>query len=91
MNKTQLVERIAQKADISKVKADAALKATFEAIQESLEKGDEVTLIGFGSFKVSHRAARTRRNPKTGEEIQIAASKLPTFKAGKALKEAVNP
>jgi len=90
MNKTQLVEHIAQKADISKTKADEALKVTLEAIQESLSNGDDVTLIGFGTFKVSQRAARTGRNPKTGEEIQIAASKLPTFKAGKALKDAVN-
>jgi len=90
MNKTQLVEHMAQKADISKAKADEALKVTLEAIQESLANGDEVTLIGFGTFKVNHRAARTGRNPKTGEALQIAASKVPTFKAGKALKDAVN-
>lgn len=90
MNKTQLVELIAQKTDISKAKANEALKAALEGIQESLVNGEDVALLGFGTFKVSQRAARTGRNPKTGEEIQIAASKLPTFKAGKALKDAVN-
>lgn len=91
MNKQQLVDHISQSADISKAKADAVLKVTLEAIQETLVSGDEVTLIGFGTFKVNERAARTGRNPKTGEAIEIAASKVPAFKPGKALKEAVNP
>ncbi|MCE7732506.1 HU family DNA-binding protein [Vibrio campbellii] len=91
MNKSQLVEHIAQTADISKAKADAALNAIIEGISDTLSSGDEVALIGFGTFKVNQRAARTGRNPKTGEEIQISAAKVPAFKAGKALKEAVNP
>jgi nucleoid DNA-binding protein len=91
MNKSQLVEHIAQTADISKAKADAALNAIIEGISDTLSSGDEVVLIGFGTFKVNQRAARTGRNPKTGEEIQISAANVPAFKAGKALKEAVNP
>lgn len=91
MNKSQLVEHIAQTADISKAKADAALNAIIEGISDTLLSGDEVALIGFGTFKVNQRAARTGRNPKTGEEIQISAANVPAFKAGKALKEAVNP
>ncbi|CAH1526085.1 DNA-binding protein HU-beta [Vibrio owensii] len=90
MNKSQLVEHIAQTADISKAKADAALNAIIEGISDTLSSGDEVALIGFGTFKVNQRAARTGRNPKTGEEIQISAANVPAFKAGKALKEAVN-
>ena len=91
MNKTQMVEHIAESADLSKAKADAALNAFIQGVSGALSDGDEVALIGFGTFKVSERAARTGRNPKTGEEIQIAASKAPAFKAGKALKEALNP
>jgi nucleoid DNA-binding protein len=91
MNKSQLVEHITQTADISKAKADAALNAIIEGISDTLSSGDEVALIGFGTFKVNQRAARTGRNPKTGEEIQISAANVPAFKAGKALKEAVNP
>ena len=91
MNKTQMVEHIAESADLSKAKADAALNAFIQGVSGALSDGDEVTLIGFGTFKVSERAARTGRNPKTGEVIQIAASKAPAFKAGKALKEALNP
>ncbi len=90
MNKSQLVDHIAQTVDISKTKADAALNAIIEGISETLSNGDEVALIGFGTFKVNERAARTGRNPRTGEEIQIAAAKVPAFKAGKALKDAVN-
>jgi len=90
MNKSQLVEHIAQTADLSKAQAEHALKATLNGISDALASGDEVAFVGFGTFKVSERAARTGRNPKTGEEIQIAASKTPTFKAGKALKDAVN-
>ncbi|MGR5160071.1 HU family DNA-binding protein [Vibrio owensii] len=91
MNKSQLVEHIAQTADISKAKADAAVNAIIEGISDTLSSGDEVSLIGFGTFKVNQRAARTGRNPKTGEELQISAANVPAFKAGKALKEAVNP
>lgn len=90
MNKTTLAEQISAKADMSKAQAKAALEATLEAITESLKNGEEVSLVGFGTFKVNERAARTGRNPKTGEEIQIAAAKVPAFKAGKALKEACN-
>ena len=90
MNKSQLVDHIAQTADISKAKADAALNAIIEGISDTLSSGDEVALIGFGTFKVNQRAARTGRNPKTGEEIQISAANVPAFKAGKALKDAVN-
>ena len=89
MNKTQLIDQIAEKADLSKASAKAALEATIEAITETLAKEEEVALVGFGTFKISHRAARTGRNPKTGDEIQIAAAKVPAFKAGKALKDAV--
>lgn len=90
MNKADLIEVVANKADLSKVAAAAALDATLEAITKSLKKGDPVTLVGFGTFLVSKRAARKGRNPRTGAEIKIAASKNPRFKAGKALKDAVN-
>ncbi|GAM58887.1 DNA-binding protein HU-alpha [Vibrio ishigakensis] len=90
MNKTQLIDAIAEKADLSKAQAKAALEATLEGVTEALKEGDQVQLIGFGTFKVSHRSARTGRNPKTGEEIQIAAANVPAFTAGKALKDSVN-
>jgi nucleoid DNA-binding protein len=90
MNKSQLVEHIAHTADISKAKADAALSAVLEGITDALSNADEVALIGFGIFKVNERAAHTGRNPRTGEKIQIAAAKVPAFKASKALKEVVN-
>ena len=86
----QLVKHIAQCADISNKDADLALSAMLQGITETMAQGEEVSLVGFGTFKVSERDARTGRNPKTGEEIQIAASKVPAFKAGKGLKEAVN-
>ena len=89
MNKTELIDAIAAKAELSKKDAKAALEATLEAISGSLKKGEPVQLIGFGTFKVNERAARTGRNPKTGEEIKIAAAKLPAFVAGKALKDAL--
>nr|WP_086938917.1 nucleoid-associated protein HU-alpha [Thaumasiovibrio occultus] len=89
MNKTQLIDLIAEKADLSKAQAKAALEATLNGVTESLKDGDPVQLIGFGTFKVSHRAARTGRNPQTGKEIQIAAANVPAFVAGKALKDAV--
>ncbi|MBY5945313.1 nucleoid-associated protein HU-beta [Photobacterium rosenbergii] len=90
MNKTQLVDKIAENADISKASAGRALDAFIDAVSESLKDGDQVALVGFGTFSVRERAARTGRNPQTGEEIQIAAAKVPGFKAGKALKDSVN-
>ncbi|AAW86892.1 MULTISPECIES: HU family DNA-binding protein [Aliivibrio] len=90
MNKTQLIDAIAEKADLSKAQAKAALEATLEGVTGALKDGEQVQLIGFGTFKVNNRAARTGRNPKTGEEIQIKAAKVPAFVAGKALKESVN-
>lgn len=90
MTKSELIKQIAERAGLTQAKATEALQ-TFEAIVTAeLSKGGEVALVGFGTFKVTDRAARTGRNPQTGAEIQIAASKVPTFKAGKALKEAVN-
>jgi len=90
MNKAELVDAIAASADLSKADAGRALDATIAAITQALKKGDSVSVIGFGSFVVRQRAARTGRNPKTKEEIQIPASNSPVFKAGKALKDAVN-
>jgi DNA-binding protein HU-beta len=90
VNKSQLVDKIAENADVSKASAGRALDAFIEAVTDSLKSGDQVALVGFGTFSVRDRAARTGRNPKTGEEIQIAAAKVPAFKAGKALKEACN-
>jgi nucleoid DNA-binding protein len=90
MNKSELVAHIATSAGLTKAQATAALQAFETSVIDTLANGGEVTLIGFGTFKVTDRAARTGRNPKTGEEIQIAASKVPTFKAGKAFKQAVN-
>ena len=89
MNKSELIDAIAAKANLSKKDAKAALEATLEAVSESLKAGDAVQLIGFGTFKVNERAARTGRNPRTGEEIKIAAAKIPAFVAGKALKDFV--
>ena len=90
MNKTQFVEAVAKKAEISKKDAEAAVNAMTAVVAETLKAGDKVQLIGFGTFEVKARAARTGRNPKTGETIEIAASKTPAFSAGKALKDAVN-
>ena len=89
MNKTELIADVAEKADLSKKDAEAAITATVEAITQALTQGEKVQLVGFGSFEVKTRAARVGRNPKTGEEIPIAEAKLPVFKAGKALKDAV--
>lgn len=89
MNKSELIDAIAQKGGLTKVDAAKALDATIESISEALKTGDTVTLVGFGSFSVKERAARTGRNPKTGEELKIPASKVPSFKAGKGLKDAV--
>ena len=90
MNKTQLVEKIAANADITKADAGRALDAFIDAVTETLKDGDQVSLVGFGTFSVRDRAARTGRNPQTGAEIQIAAAKVPGFKPGKGLKDAVN-
>lgn len=90
MNKQDLVAKVAQKADISKQKAAEAVDAVIDTIKGSLKKGDDVRLVGFGTFSVAKRAATTGRNPRTGEPIKIPASKQPKFKAGKELKAAVN-
>lgn len=90
MNKTELIEAIAASADIPKTTAGKALDAVLDSITNALKSGDSVVLVGFGTFAVKERAARTGRNPKTREEIAIPASKVPGFKAGKALKDAVN-
>ena len=90
MTKVELVSAMAEKANISKKDADAALKAFTEVVAEELKKGEKIQLVGFGTFEVSERAARTGRNPQTGAEMKIAASKAPKFKAGKALKDSIN-
>ncbi|MFT5717285.1 MAG: DNA-binding protein HU-beta [Oleiphilaceae bacterium] len=90
MNKSELIDAIAESADLSKAAAGRAIDAFVESITGALKEGDQVTLIGFGTFSVKDRAARVGRNPQTGAEIQIKASKNPSFKAGKALKDAVN-
>lgn len=90
MNKTELVAAMAAKAEISKKDAEAALKAFTDVVAEELKKGEKIQLVGFGTFEVSERAARTGRNPQTGAEMKIAASKAPKFKAGKALKDSLN-
>ncbi|AMC15937.1 HU family DNA-binding protein [Acinetobacter baumannii] len=90
MNKSELIKHIASTASLTQAQATAALNAFESGITKALATGEDVALIGFGTFTVKERAARTGRNPKTGEEIQIAAAKAPTFKAGKGLKEAVN-
>jgi len=89
MNKSDLVDAVAADAGLTKADATKAVDALFDNISNALKKGDEVRLVGFGTFSVSERAARTGKNPRTGEPIQIAASKQPKFKAGKALKEAL--
>lgn len=88
-NKAELIERVAGKTDLTKKEVTATVDALFEVIQEALSDGEKVQVIGFGNFEVRDRAARKGRNPQTGEEIQIAASKVPAFKPGKALKDAV--
>ncbi len=90
VNKTELIDRIAESADISKADAGRALNAAIDAITSSLKQADPVALVGFGTFTVRDRAARTGRNPQTGAPIQIAAAKVPAFKPGKALKDALN-
>ena len=90
MNKTELIAAVAEKAELSKKDAEAAITATVEAITEALCKDEKVQLVGFGSFEVKKRAARIGRNPKTKESIEIPASVVPVFKAGKALKDSVS-
>lgn len=90
MNKTDLIERVAASAELSKADATKAVEAILDGITSSLKMGDPVTLIGFGTFSVTDRAERTGRNPQTGETITIRAAKTPKFKAGKALKDALN-
>ncbi len=90
MNKSDLVDAIAKSAEISKAAAARALDATVETIKKALKKGDTVSLVGFGTFKVGKRAARNGRNPRTGATIKIKAAKVPKFSAGKGLKDAVN-
>lgn len=90
MNKTELVAAVAEKAEISKKDAEKAVKALIDTITAEMSKGEKVQLVGFGTFEVSERAAREGRNPRSGETVTIAACKSPKFKAGKALKDAVN-
>ena len=90
MNKLELVSAIAEQANLTKKDAEAALKAFVDSVEASLKKGEKVQLVGFGTFDVRERAARVGRNPRTNEEMQIAAAKVPTFKAGKALKDLIN-
>ena len=90
MNKSQLVDKISEGADLSKAAAGRALDSFIEAVGDALKTGDQVSLVGFGTFALRERASRTGRNPQTGATIEIAAAKIPAFKAGKALKDAVN-
>ena len=90
MNKSELIDAIAAATGLTKADAGRALDATTDSIASALQQGNSVSLVGFGTFTVRHRAARTGRNPRTGETIQISASNNPAFKAGKALKDAVN-
>ena len=90
MNKSELIDAIAEKAELSKADAGRALQGLIEAVKDALKKGDDVAVVGFGTFKVRSRAARTGCNPRTNEEIKIPASKVPAFTAGKALKDHVN-
>ncbi len=90
MTKADLVSAMAEKAGLNKTEAEEALKAFIETVTGALKSGDKVALVGFGTFSVGERAARTGQNPQTGQKIEIAAAKVPKFKAGKALKDAVN-
>jgi DNA-binding protein HU-beta len=90
MNKTELINAVAETSGLTKADATKAVDGVFEAITDALKSGDDVRLVGFGTFNVTERKASTGRNPRTGEEIQIAASKQPKFKAGKGLQDAVN-
>ena len=90
MNKTELIAAVAEKTDLSKKDADAAVSAVLGAITDALKAGDKIQLVGFGTFEVRNRAAKQGRNPRTGETMTVPASKVPAFKAGKALKDAVS-
>ncbi len=90
MNKADIIESVSQEVELTKADAGRAVEAVLNAITAGLKRGDEVSIVGFGSFKVKHRAARAGRNPKTGEEIQIGAANVPSFKPGKGLKDSVN-
>ncbi len=90
MNKSELIAKIAEGAEITKASAGRALDSLIDSVTSELASGGDVALVGFGTYKVNDRAARTGRNPQTGAEIQISAAKVPAFKAGKALKDAVN-
>lgn len=90
MNKAELVAAIADKAELSKKDAEKALKAFTDVVAEEMKKGEKIQLVGFGTFEVSSRAARVGRNPQSGKEMKIPASKAPKFKAGKALKDMIN-
>ena len=90
MNKNELVAKMAEKAGLKKTEAEKALKAFTETVAEELKNGEKIQLVGFGTFEVAERAARTGKNPQTGKAIQIPASKAPKFKAGKALKDSLN-
>ncbi len=90
MNKSELISAIAEESGLTKADAGRALDATIQSVSNALQGGDSVSLIGFGTFSVKERSARTGRNPQTGEAIQIKASKIPSFKAGKTLKDSVN-
>lgn len=90
MNKKELIDRVAEKTSLSEADATAAVEAIFEGIQSTLKDGGNVRIVGFGNFAISHRKASTGRNPRTGQPIYIPASNVPKFKAGKALKDAVN-
>lgn len=90
MNKTDLVAAVAEHAELTKADAGRAVEAFFETVQKTLKKGEDVSVVGFGTFTVRERAARTGRNPRTNETIKIKASKVPAFKAGKTLKDALN-
>ncbi|ERL04627.1 HU family DNA-binding protein [Mitsuokella sp. oral taxon 131] len=91
MNRTELVQNVAEKSNLTKKDAEKAIHAFMECVQQALVEGDKVQLIGFGTFETKNRAARKGRNPRTNEPIEIAAARCPVFKAGKALKDAVNP
>ena len=90
MNKTDLINAVAEDTEMSKADAGRAVEAVLDSVTRALKRGDSVSLVGFGTFSVKHRAARTGRNPRTGGTLQIAATNVPGFKAGKGLKEAVN-
>jgi DNA-binding protein HU-beta len=90
MNKAELIDAVASAADLSKADAGRAVDGVMDSVTAALKRGEQVSVVGFGTFSVKHRAARAGRNPRTGETIQISASNVPGFKAGKALKDAVN-